>query len=62
VTVIEGLLMGGAWLKQKFNSLEAQSTAATLDPPLTRRNEGCAGRLDYDRRLVTILDHVAGSS
>jgi hypothetical protein len=44
VTVIEGLLMSGAWLKQKFNSLEAQSTAATLDPPLTRRNEGCAGR------------------
>ena len=39
--VIEGLLMSGAWLKEKFNSREAQSTAATLDPPLTRRNEGC---------------------
>ena len=28
--------MSGAWLKDKFNLREAQSTAATLDPPLTR--------------------------
>jgi hypothetical protein len=34
----------------KLNSLDAQSTAAMLDPPLTRRNEGC--RLLFIRRAL----------